>query len=1343
MRRLIIYLFSALFLLIVISLSWLVLTESGLSTVVTLTQKYVPELTIKNASGRLYDGALFSDIDYQIDDSSNVSINNLALGWQAAQLLSGRIMIDKLMLDEVVITLSTVESENSEPVVLPKIVFPLPIYLENLHVNSITIADQKQQSVEVISGLKGVLRLWGDEAKINYLLVEYLDKASIEFNGTLKLRNQYKTDMVFNWIYMAPQLKDITAEGKITGDMTALQVEQQLLTPVRSSQVITLSNILDTVNWQLDAHIPELNVADIVYDQSGVIHNLVLKATGDLTTANLLLDTQYKQSDLPALSLHSQASTEDFDNWIVATELLTNDNSKVAITGQLHHLLTAPKLSLTGEWQQLAWPLLEEEKTVSSAKGEFSVNGTMESYDLVISGDVEAEKQYATFTTLAEGTASQIRLKKLDIHGFEGIASTSGWVNWAKTPLEYHLLGKLSDITIPEAFTENAIAINKGDFSVSGTLADWSVTADSNLTVNGTPVAINLTGMATEKGFSSLTLHSEMAAGQVKFNGQFLWLDQLSINGTVNLIKVNPQFIAPDWPGELSGSWKMAVANIGDNTADITIEKLDVNGTLRQRAIRLQTELSYLNRQLMIPNLRLNSGRSEITANGHMKERLALNWKVHSPDLADLYPDISGELAASGTVSGDPAEPVIAAKVDGKKITYGDNIAVAKIISDFSLDLSKQGKLQGKASLADVQLEQLQNINAELAISGSKDNHQFKFDVSNKDLNASGHVAGALTENHWLGQLTQLQLDHSKLGQWQSTEQGKIVLAKDQGKIGRHCLKSQQGSLCAQANYSQDGDWSSKGEFNAVSVELLQVFTAALDSFQGKLNGHFELAGNGQYPHLGEGEMSLTEGKILLDKALTEQQEDIALRTFKLDVKLTEESMIADLLVVPELQGVSPITGNIILPNAKISLTTPEQANLTGYLKATIEDLSVFDALHQEYDNLKGRLDVDINLAGTAANPAMIGSINLTKAAVELPSAGITLTAVNASAQGNLDKGIEFQYQAKSGEGTLSGSGNFITSNSGWQLVTDIKGDNVELINLPEAYVIASPNITFKLNQNSAHVDGTVTVPIAELAPLQFNMPVTPSKDVIVVNQPIAVEETSLPTIVNIKLILGDKVNVTAVGFEGRLTGGLLITGDTSKILLASGKLLIKDGSYEAYGQKLAVEDGKIDFSGGAIDNPDVDIKAIRKGNNFVAGLQLLGPADNPQVNLFSTPTMSQDNILAHLLLGRPIADASVTDAAMLASAASGLGIKGGNQIGEQIASTFGLDTFSINGDGGGNTALQIGKYLSPKLYIGYGIGIFEPVSTVKLQYKLSKIWALKAESGVETGVDFLYTHER
>jgi len=142
-------------------------------------------------------------------------------------------------------------------------------------------------------------------------------------------------------------------------------------------------------------------------------------------------------------------------------------------------------------------------------------------------------------------------------------------------------------------------------------------------------------------------------------------------------------------------------------------------------------------------------------------------------------------------------------------------------------------------------------------------------------------------------------------------------------------------------------------------------------------------------------------------------------------------------------------------------------------------------------------------------------------------------------------------------------------------------------------------------------------------------------------------------------------------------------------------------------------------------------------------GMPLFGTIDNLQTSLFSILPMNDDEVLAYLLLGRSLSNASATDAALLAFAASGLGIKGGNMIGEQIANAFGLDTVTFDGSGGDDTALHVGKYLLPNLYLSYGIGVFDSVSTVNLRDELSKWWSLKAESGGETGVDLLYVREK
>ena len=89
--------------------------------------------------------------------------------------------------------------------------------------------------------------------------------------------------------------------------------------------------------------------------------------------------------------------------------------------------------------------------------------------------------------------------------------------------------------------------------------------------------------------------------------------------------------------------------------------------------------------------------------------------------------------------------------------------------------------------------------------------------------------------------------------------------------------------------------------------------------------------------------------------------------------------------------------------------------------------------------------------------------------------------------------------------------------------------------------------------------------------------------------------------------------------------------------------------------------------------------------------------------------------------------------------------MKGGNLLAKKIAARFGLEEARIESTGGLKEAsVVVGKYLSPRLYVTYGLGLFEPVSTFKIRYLLSREWSLQAEqSGTATGADILYSIER
>ena len=77
------------------------------------------------------------------------------------------------------------------------------------------------------------------------------------------------------------------------------------------------------------------------------------------------------------------------------------------------------------------------------------------------------------------------------------------------------------------------------------------------------------------------------------------------------------------------------------------------------------------------------------------------------------------------------------------------------------------------------------------------------------------------------------------------------------------------------------------------------------------------------------------------------------------------------------------------------------------------------------------------------------------------------------------------------------------------------------------------------------------------------------------------------------------------------------------------------------------------------------------------------------------------------------------------------LGLKGGNLLTRSVGAHLGLEEARLQTESDvKETSLRIGRFLSPNLYVSYGIGLFDPVSTLRLRYVLSSRFTLLAEAG-------------
>jgi translocation and assembly module TamB len=146
-----------------------------------------------------------------------------------------------------------------------------------------------------------------------------------------------------------------------------------------------------------------------------------------------------------------------------------------------------------------------------------------------------------------------------------------------------------------------------------------------------------------------------------------------------------------------------------------------------------------------------------------------------------------------------------------------------------------------------------------------------------------------------------------------------------------------------------------------------------------------------------------------------------------------------------------------------------------------------------------------------------------------------------------------------------------------------------------------------------------------------------------------------------------------------------------------------------------------------------------------IAGLEVTGTPRQLQSRIFSEPPMDDTEALAFLVTGRPLSGTSEADGNLLASAAAAWGLERGNLITQRLGSELGLDMVEIDTSGGlDQSALTLGKYLSPRLLLRYSINLFDNSSRVTLRFELTPSLSLETtSSALSQAIDLIYRIER
>nr|WP_281419293.1 translocation/assembly module TamB domain-containing protein [Marinobacterium ramblicola] len=331
---------------------------------------------------------------------------------------------------------------------------------------------------------------------------------------------------------------------------------------------------------------------------------------------------------------------------------------------------------------------------------------------------------------------------------------------------------------------------------------------------------------------------------------------------------------------------------------------------------------------------------------------------------------------------------------------------------------------------------------------------------------------------------------------------------------------------------------------------------------------------------------------------------------------------------------------------------------------------------------------------------------------------------------------------ALSGQGRLTLNGTLLPMQQRAELA--VKGARFEAVNTSQVQLLVSPDLQLALSPQKVSVRGELLIPQALIqTPKLEQSAVSESPDLVVRSQEGAESSRGPELDVDLRVVLGESVRVDAFGFNGLLNGALNLQQGRG-LARGTGSVGVASGQYRLYGQNLEISRGNVIFTGGPLSNPGLDLRVEREVDDVIVGALVGGTLRKPDLKLTSSPAMPDNRILSYLVLGRAPDATSSGEQQMLMKLALSLGAKGGTSITEKLTQSLNVDEIGFSsGETVDDTSFYIGKYLSPELYIKYGVGLINPVNTFLMRYQLSKRLSLETETSAEgSGGDLIYSFE-
>jgi len=883
------------------------------------------------------------------------------------------------------------------------------------------------------------------------------------------------------------------------------------------------------------------------------------------------------------------------------------------------------------------------------------------------------------------------------------------------------------------------VGSESGDFALGG-LWPYQLHAGGALRVLDLPgIGFTAQGLLRRDGLELTSANLAAWGGQAQLHGEARWSPRATWMLAGSMTHLNVATLRPGIDGRLNFDVQASGQDFGAGSS-LQSHFTSLGGSIRGQRASGQAGIALQGKDWRLQGVRLQLGATHIDLDGRLGESVDLRFAVDAADLGLLHSGASGTVRGQGHLLGDAQHPLLQGTLHGGGIRW-DGATVQAL--DASVDFDPLGSARSDATvtLSHLQIGERRIDSLRWVSHGTAPAQRFEFDLRAPSLSAQGGGNASFAKGVWHAQLLALETGAGADIHLSLAQPVPLLLALDGTdlELGQLCLSDEQARLCGAAS-SRAGQ--RHFELNASSVPLSALTAGVVTDtdFAGTLT--VAAHGDGATGQPWTGSLSGTlAGAKLTHHLVGGRAESFSLGTGSMQATADSSGLNARLAL--DAGPLGSISAHV---DAHGTSAPWSEWPITGALQLQTQALGFIDSYAAQVDRVSGRLNADLTLAGTLVRPSIDGELRVSDAQVDAYQVNLALRDINLDARLH-DSTLQLEGSASAGsDGRARCTGTLTWRNGLPYGQLHLAGENLRVVNIPEARVQASPDVDIKLAAHRIDVTGTITLPYARLErPDQLTNAVRASSDEVLISTSAPQKPPLFQVFSDVTLKLGDRVTIDTLGLSGRLSGSLrTVTNDTG-FDRGTGELQIEEGKYAALGRKLDIERGRLLFADGPLNDPGIDLRAVKKFPDITAGVNVRGTLRSPRTTFFSDPPVAQTQIVSLLLAGGSLESVqNTTDPSQRNNAArNNMLLQGSAALFQQYGSKVGLDDVSVESDLNNDTSLVLGRYLSPRLYVSYGISLAESINTVKMRYTISDHWTIKTEAGTARSADLVYTIQR